>query len=346
MTRPRKELISLEDTPYYHCVSRCVRGAFLCGSGEGYDFEHRRDWVVRRIKQLAAVFAIDVAAYAVMSNHYHLVLRVDSVLCQSLDRSEVIRRWRCLFVGSPLAQRYIRGAKLSVAELAVVDEVAEIWRQRLGDISWFMRCLNENIARRANREDGCSGRFWEGRFKSQALLDERALISCMAYVDLNPIRAGLADSPENSAYTSLRERLDVRLNGVAVVDGHPENDLAGVGKELVPKADLLPFVGQVSVASQAPCIPFELLDYIQLVDCTGRAVREDKCGAIDSRLPDILARLGIASQVWLATCCHVEERFGRAIGSVANINRLCERIGQRWVRGISHCRRLYSLSAT
>jgi len=344
MTRPRKELISLEDTPYYHCVSRCVRGAFLCGSGKNYNFEHRRGWIVQRIKRLAEVFAIDVAAYAVMSNHYHLVLRIDSALCQNLSREQVIQRWRQLFAGPPLIQVFVAGGALSAPELAVVDEIVETWRQRLGDISWFMRCLNEHIARLANREDGCTGRFWEGRFKSQALLDDRALISCMAYVDLNPVRAGIASRPEDSDYTSLQERLGTAREVHSIVPPNPEPDRVDATIAQVAALDLLPFADQMD--GQQPCIPFEFLDYIQLADWTGRALRDDRRGAIDSELPDILARLGITPGAWLGACCHVEERFGRAMGPLANINRLCERIGQRWIQGVSHCRAFYSQRTT
>ena len=83
------------------------------------------------------------------------------------------------------------------AELALVDEIVALWRSRLCDINWFVRCLNEPITRWANQENNCSGHFFEGRFKSQALPDERALLSCMAYVDLNPIRANMTQTPEN-----------------------------------------------------------------------------------------------------------------------------------------------------
>jgi len=81
MASPRYSQLSLDDTPWYHCVSRCVRRAYLCGHDDqsGQSYEHRRHWVMQRIKQLAGVFTIDVAAYAVMSNHYHIVVRRNEV---------------------------------------------------------------------------------------------------------------------------------------------------------------------------------------------------------------------------------------------------------------------------
>ena len=195
MTRPRSSLISLADTPWYHVVNRCVRRAFLCGhdAHSGQNFEHRRGWVETRIRELASVFAIDVAAYAVMSNHYHIVLRIDAERARTWGDDEVLRRWTQLFTGPVLEQRYMQPqlrALMGDAELAKVAEFVGIYRTRLFDVSWYMRVLNESIARQANAEDGVKGRFWEGRFKSQALLDEQALLSAMAFVDLNPVRAG------------------------------------------------------------------------------------------------------------------------------------------------------------
>jgi len=201
MTRPREQQVDLAVTSYYHCINRCVRRAFLCGedASTGQDYSHRKQWIVDKIKSFSGIYAVDVCAYAVMSNHYHIVLHVDyERACQWSDK-EVIKRWYQLFNGHRMIDRFKKGEINSAAELTVVDEIVGEWRARLMDISWFMRCLNESIAREANKEDKCSGRFWEGRFKSQALLDETALLTCMMYVDLNPVRAGIVNSLEESS---------------------------------------------------------------------------------------------------------------------------------------------------
>lgn len=153
MTRARRELVSLDDTPYYHCTTRCVRRAFMCGTDHstGSCFEHRRGWISRRIKELAAVFTIGIAAYAVMSNHYHVVVRVNPEAAESLSTAEVIERWQRPSTVPPMIKRYCAGHSLSKPELDIIDEVVAEWRERLTDISWFMRCLNEDIARKATR---------------------------------------------------------------------------------------------------------------------------------------------------------------------------------------------------
>ena len=266
MTRPRSCLISLAETPWYHVVNRCVRRAFLCGqdAATGQCFEHRRGWIETRIRELASVFTIDVAAYAVMSNHYHAVLRVDAARAQALGDDEVLRRWTQLFTGPLLVQRYLGGALLGEAERLKVAEFAALYRQRLADVSWFMRVLNETIARQANAEDGCTGRFWEGRFKSQALLDEQALLAAMAYVDLNPIRAGMAQSLEDSAHTSIAARL-AELQGRAFEPVRAPVVAPAEAPEVVGEIDALPArtlpgllsEAEISALPEAPLMPFD-----------------------------------------------------------------------------------------
>ncbi len=260
MPTSRKALVSLEDTPFYHCISRCVRKAFLCGVDKhtGESYEHRRDWVESRLLQLAEVFAIDICAFAVMSNHLHLVLRVDAELVKSWSDIEVIRQWQKLFKGDSLNHDFVKGQPLESYQQTIINKRVREYRLRLMDISWFMRALNEPIARKANAEDKCKGRFWEGRFKSQALLDEVAVLACMAYVDLNPIRAKMADSPEASDFTSIQLRIKAALNGE-----QPDS--------------LLPFVGNEH-HEMSKGLMFNAKDYLQLIDDTGRIQRHDKEG--------------------------------------------------------------------
>lgn len=209
---PRSRLIDIARTPFYHCVSRCVRRAHLCGKDllTGRSFEHRRQWVENRLLLLSQIFAIDVCAFAVMHNHTHLVLQVQLAHAATWSDEEVLRRWYRLHKPAPCCVKFLDPVlrqALSQAELETVSQMVKELRERLSSISWFMRLLNEYIARKANKEDDCTGRFWEGRFKSQALLDEAAVAACMAYVDLNPIRAGIATSLETSDHTSIKYRL-------------------------------------------------------------------------------------------------------------------------------------------
>ena len=156
MTQARSTLVSLQDTPWYHCVSRCVRRAWLFGDDpiSGRNFDHRRGWIVDRIKTLSNLFAIDVAAYAIMSNHYHVIVRIDRGRAEAWSVAEVLDRWSALFSAVPLVRRYLTDTEaMSEAELLKVGELAEIYRGRLTDLSWFMRTLNEPISRQANAED-------------------------------------------------------------------------------------------------------------------------------------------------------------------------------------------------
>ena len=139
-----------------------------------------------------------------MSNHYHVILHVDKARTNQWDAIEVIKRWHRLFKGSKQSQAFSRGVVLEGADRILLDSEITKWQKRLCDISWFMRVVNEKFARRANAEDGCKWRFWEGRYKSQALLDEKALLACMAYVDPPVWRRPL----RNSAHTSIKRRID------------------------------------------------------------------------------------------------------------------------------------------
>ncbi len=308
MPQARYRQVSLDDTPYYHCISRCVRRAFLCGkdSRTGFDFNHRRQWIVDRITMLATVFAVDLCAYAIMSNHYHIVFKIDVDRVRQWSDKEVAKRWLQIFTGPMLMHQYLANVDLSEAELSCVTDIFSTWRHRLSDISWFMRCINEPIARMANAEDHCTGRFWEGRFKSQALLDTRAVLACMAYVDLNPIRAAMAKTPEHSDYTSIQQRIL-----------HPE------------ETSLKPFSEQPDEQD----IPFGLKDYLELVDWAGRQIISNKRGNIPASTPPILARLGMDASPVLEYLAKDDIHSFGALGPISMLKAFAQSIGQRFVKG-------------
>jgi len=318
MTKARCQQVSLETTPYYHCVSRCVRRAFLCGfdPSTGIDFEHRRAWIEERILYLPSIFCIDVCAYAVMSNHYHVVFHVDQKKVESLSTLDIVKRWHQLCKGTLLTQAYERGIGLSQAEQNAVDDLVVEWRERLSDISWFMRNINEWLAREANAEDQCTGRFWEGRFKSQALLDEKALAACMAYVDLNPVRAKMADTPEKSEFTSYRRRAKSAKTAIKAMS-NPEN----INRQA---QELFAFAGNPR-QKMSKGLPFKLRDYLELVDWTGRQVREGKRGSIQNGAPRLLERLGIGNDNWLQVSCQFESKFKLLAGAKQSLELACER---------------------
>lgn len=308
MTLPRSALVSIEDTPYYHIVTRCVRRTFLCGTDRtsGRSFEHRRQWIEDRIRLLSSIFAVDICAYAVMSNHVHLVLKLCPQESELWPEQEVLSRWASLFKGPPIFQKAQSHSVLKPLETQQLTVLLKDYRQRLASLSWFMKCLNEPIARQANQEDNCTGHFWEARFKSQALLTEDALLSCMAYVDLNPVRAGLAQSPEGSSHTSIKERIHPQFSIEQAMKGQPENH--GIRHRPPVIRPLATFLGNDTDQS-GNGILFHLNDYLELIDLTGRLIGDNKPGAIPLHLPPILKRLKLSHGNWLAQCTQFEKLF-------------------------------------
>jgi REP element-mobilizing transposase RayT len=329
MGYPRKALVCLSDTPYYHVVARCVRRAWLWGVDEyaGRDYTHRKQWVIERLELLASIFAIDICAYAIMSNHFHLVLHVDVERVRSLSAADIVERWSLLFRIPPIVKRWREGIATET-EALVALEIIERWRA-LSDISWFMRSLNEHLARRANAEDRCTGRFWEGRFKSQALLDEAGLLTAMAYVDLNPVRAGIAATPEESEFTSIY----ARIQALQPASARPNSS------KFIHSNRLFRFQDEAS--ANAPALPFTLKNYLELLDWSGRIVRPDKCGAIDHQAPPILIRLNIDPSVWQNAMAVRGNVFGRALGRLDHLRLHAKALGQERIKGMMQAQSLY-----
>ena len=295
-----------------------MRRAFLCGTDKltGQNFDHRKAWLVERFKALTEVFAIQICSYAVLDNHYHLVLHLHEDAVSTWSDEEVVRRWGMIFPNDAEKLGLLQKNGLSSLRL---QETLTKWKERLKSISWFMRCLNEPLARLSNKEDDCTGRFWEGRFRIQALLDDAAVLTAMAYVDLNPIRAGIASTLEESTFTSVCERIQAVKKHKSL-----NNAKKSVSSEKIIKicdtqkqpSRLMPF--SVSPKKDAkhlhPIIDFKLSDYLELVDMTGRIMRDDKKGYIPPTVRPILNRLNLTSEGWLMMVNHLETDFGRAVG--------------------------------
>ena len=229
MTTPRRLLVDPDNACDYHLVSRCVRRSWLCGRDRrtGRDYSHRKAWLAERIAQLSRCFAVQIWAYAVMSSHFHLVARYDPQACRRWSGEEAARRWTEAFPPKPRRGQSAEEAKAEAAELLLGDpDRLERARATLGSLSMFMKHLKQPIARRANREDGCKGHFFEQRFYSGALLSGKALLAAMAYVDLNEVRAGIAARIEDCRHSSIAVR--VRENDAAAVDGYLAPVLSGL----------------------------------------------------------------------------------------------------------------------
>ncbi|PVZ71825.1 transposase [Pelagibaculum spongiae] len=322
---PRRVGMNPQFCHWFHCMSRVCRKAWLCGvdPDTGESFEHRRDWIVKRLALLADAFSIEIASYTVMSNHYHLVLCVNLEKANSWSGDEVLRRWCKVYQGPEMVRRYLEGDNLMPLELQYVESFVDEYRQRLVDLSWFMRSLNEPLARMANKEDKCTGHFWEGRFKAQALLDEQAILTCMAYVDLNPLRAGIAKTPEQSDYTSIQQRI-IRNSKKKSFKSAKEKKGSSVVK---PKLKSFK-----SKDSSQENIPFSYQDYLTLVDQAARIIRSGKA-VIDDSLPPIIERLDIDQTVWIQTMGQGGNKFHRAVGCLASLRKHALQLKQFWVSG-------------
>ena len=328
MAIARRQLINTEATPYYHCTSRCVRRAFLCGLDEfsGQSYEHRREWVESLLLKLGSAFCIDVVAYAVMSNHYHVILRVNLELASSLTDIEIIDRWARIYQPGPLMDNYRDGMSVTNEERQHIDETVKKWRSTLSSISRFMGYLNERIAREANREDECTGRFWEGRFHSQALLDEASLLRCMAYVDLNPVRAGIAATLEESDYTSIRHRIDQQNTSTSSV----------LMDFMVSENQPLEASRETQVSDSMHTLPLSFTEYLELLDWSSRIFRDDEHGGVESSVPDMLHRLGYTQKQWTSDLRPKTSWRPKALGSAQALREFSRAIGQHWVCQRNH----------
>ena len=334
------------------------------------NFDHRRDWIEHRLADLAEIFAVSIWSYAVMSNHVHAVIEIRAEAAQAWSADVVALRWLRLYPSK--AESAERAAEVLAGSTARI----EVLRKRLCSLSWFMKSLNEPIARRANAEDECTGRFWEGRFTSQPLLDEAAVMSAMTYVDLNPIRAGITDTLEGSRHTSVVKRIEALAATQAAVGesevqklGPTPQDLRSTEKPSERSAPIgqhaSTLQGQMTAPAIEPGAPedartapltavlgltgslvaaISTREYIELVDLAGRDWHPRKRGRISGPPPAVLAKLGIAPDRWIDHVKAVKPKAGfwRAIGGEEALTAKAAAMGQHWLRGLNVARSLQS----
>ena len=341
MTTARGKLVDVSVSRWYHCISRTVRQAWLLAdgadSGDGSGIGDRKLWIERRLKELDAIFAVSVGGFSVMDNHLHLLLRLDPEVAKQWSAEEVVDRWFRLYPPRGTDRKPLPPAKLKelVAKRLADQEWVAKTRDRLSSLSWFMKCLKEPLSRLVNKAEKRRGTFFEGRFKSIAVLDEEALLAVCAYIDLNPVAAGIAPTPEASEHTSVKARVEhVQQQGrQADLQAARQGSVAGsrASRELEEALWLIPIEDRRQLDSQREGMlsGFTLANYLLLVEHTGRMFREGKA-SISAEVSDILARVGSSAEGWQACMQRLqgERLLGRFIsGSRELLQSTAQRLG-------------------
>lgn len=381
MGRPKRaEQFEAREVCIVHAIQRCVRRAFLAGIDEksGKDYSFRREWIRRRLEALASVFGIDVLTYAIMSNHLHVILRNQPDVVDTWTDEEVALRWLRVFPGQRLEEQLAEPTDVAVEKLVGNAEMLARIRERLSDISWFMRALAEPIARLANKQDECTGRFWEGRFKAQRITDEAGLLACAMYVDLNPIRAAMVESPKDAKHTSAYDRskaeegstIDsaafdlVSITTEALAEKRKKTPVGKLKKQrhagrhsgkrkILRDGWLAPLTLGRKVLSSDPqahregyrasdkgFLEMSWGDYWRLLCWTAKAHVSATASKIPESMQTILGKLGIEASMWRDLVWNFKKYFGRGsgAGSPQSLAADAERLGKRWHRGQTRAR--------
>jgi hypothetical protein len=248
-----------------------------------------------------------------MSNHTHQILRSRPDIVKNWNDRQIAERWLRLTPKRDRQGNPIDPTEDQITSLSNdAESIAEL-RVRLSDVSWWMRYFSHHMACRANKEDSLKGHFWEARFGSELLVDNASLLACMIYVDLNPVRAKMATTPEESDYTGAKDRIDDLRISLGTSDSveltltsseHSIHDWERLDNQhcgwLSPveideaKDPVGPDEDPTGRrASRKGAVAMSLARYLDLLDWAGRSIRSDKRGAIPAGLPPILRRIGL-----------------------------------------------------
>ena len=313
----RADHFAPDEIAIVHVCNRVVRKSYLFGDDPvtGKNYNYRKGWIEELIKHQARFFGIDVLTFSILCNHFHQVLRSRPDVVETWDDREVARRWLMLCPQRKGADGH--ALEPSDAELNSIlsdPEKLKKIRSRLSDISWWMRLLCQKIAQRANAEDEQVGRFWASRFRAVRILDEAGLLACAAYVDLNPIRAAMAELLEKSDHTSIQRRIESMQERTFDMNLPRSDDfLAPLSiDELRDATGPCPNV-RGERASDKGFLAMSIDSYIELLDWTARKIVPGKSGSTPTEAPAILQRLQLDEQVWF----ELVSNFGRLFSLVA-----------------------------
>ena len=339
----RVEVFAADEIAVVHVMNRTVRRCFLLGydSVTGRNYDHRKVWIDEQLIHQAQHFGIDLLCQAIMENHLHLMLRSRPDVVREWSSEEVARRWLMLCPERrDENRRPLEPTDFEIHRIVSNEEKVAILRSRLSDISWWMRLLCQNVAQRANKEDCESGKFWQARFRAVRLLDETAILSCAAYIDLNPIRASIARTIATSDYTTAQKRaFDLALQSqdgaqsysaqspglpVASPAAIRSDDRVAAGprssQHLAP-VDLNersgrpgPHANSEGVrCSNKGFLPMSTAQYLSLLEWTARQQRAQKAGKAPKRFRRLFKRLEISASAWN----ELVRNFGRLFCIVA-----------------------------
>lgn len=346
MTIARSNILDPEESGIYHCWSRCVRKAFLCGYDRSTkkSYEHRRAWIVERLKFLVTIFVIDVLAFAIMTNHNHLALRNRLEDLNKITDLEIAKRWLTLF-----PKRRNKDGKPAepnsdeIQEITNNPERVEVLRKRLGSISWFMRCLKEDIATRANREDQVTGHFWEQRFKCKKIEGQAALLTTMVYIDLNEVRARMVNTPEESLFTSAYQRI-VSNQARKKIELIEKNENQVIPQSLILQSQQDDWLASFEDRDNNPSVfEFSFEHYLEVLDETGRCHVQGKRGSIPEHIKPILERLDINCANWLdaTTDPNLLDKFSYFITSASNLKNAADKLHKSWLKGMRQAKLIF-----
>jgi hypothetical protein len=353
MTTARKHFMKADKIGTYHLTVRCVRRSFLNGIDDysGKDYSHRKSWVPDKIRELFKAYAIEIAGYAGMDNHFHLVARNRPDLLKDLPPIEIAARWLMIHPTKKMKNEKRNTPSKEELEYLLLKHEADELRSRLSDISWFMWELNQYIAVKANREDKCKGAFFESRFSSQNLADDAAILTCMIYCDLNPIRAQITDSIETSFYTSgfIRYQAEEAKNNLSKAEelkkSTPNKKLnqrqekeINIQKEVAKKVDWLASIEKIDLNlknnERTPILNITTKKYLELLDYTGREYHKDKPGIIPGSIAPILAVMGLSQKQWFERLQNYGKWYYRVLGPLIDLKDKLIATKQRWFKGV------------